>query len=267
MIRDLLDLSPLGDDRFDAFVPKYDYRPNLFGGQVAGQALRAATLTVAADRAPHSFHCYFVRSGRQDVPLTMDVERVRDGRSFTVRGVEAMQEGEVILDMVASFHLAEDGPRSMQPMPDVPSPEDAPLDEWGSMSGDALETRVAFFNAQPAVPPFGTMLRFWARSTEIWPDEPGLAAAYAAYIPDMRPGSGTRGPGERPTAGCMFASLDHSIWFHDRFAPEEWLLVDLRHVERGGNRGLTLGTIHTRDGRHVVTFTQEMLIRQNTPPT
>src|SRR5262245_2136515 len=198
MIRDVLDLRSLGDDRFDAMVPDYDYRSNLFGGQVAGQALRAATLTVSEDRAPHSFHCYFVRSGRQDVPLTMAAERVRDGRSFTVRGDEAVQEGEVILDLVASFHAQEHGPRPQQPLPDVRQPEDTPPDEWPSMSGDALETRIAFAHQQPAVPPFGTMLRFWTRSTETWPDEPGLAAAYAAYISDMRTGSGTMGTGERP---------------------------------------------------------------------
>ncbi len=263
MIRDILELTPEGSDRFDALVPDYDYRPNLFGGQVAGQALRAAALTVPADRAPHSLHCYFVRSGRLDVPLTMEVERVRDGRSFTVRGVEAMQEGEVILDMVASFHVDEEGARSTQPMPEVPPPEESTPDPFQPTGSDrpALETRIAFAHSGPPELPFGTMFRFWTRSTETWPDDRGLAASYAAYIADLRTGTGIVGISEQPGGNVMFASLDHSLWFHERFTPEEWLLVDLRHVERGGNRGLVLGTIHTRDGRHVVTFAQEMLVR------
>ncbi|HEY7107614.1 MAG TPA: acyl-CoA thioesterase domain-containing protein [Acidimicrobiia bacterium] len=264
MIRDLLDLRPLGGDRFDALVPHYDYRPNLFGGQVAGQALRAAATTVAADRAPHSFHSYFVRSGRLDVPLVMQVERVRDGRSFSVRGVEALQEGEVVLDMVASFHVTEAGPRSMQPMADVPPPEEGSPDEFHRVGAGSptLDIRVVYEQDGPAQPPFGSMLRYWVRSTESWPDDPGLAAAYAAYVADMRTGTGTMGTGERPSAGFMMASLDHSLWFHDRFRPEAWLLLDLRHVERGGNRGIVLGTMHTQDRRHVVTFAQEMLVRE-----
>jgi acyl-CoA thioesterase-2 len=265
VIRDLLDLRPLGDDRFDALVPQYDYRPNLFGGQVAGQALRAAATTVAPDRAPHSFHSYFVRSGRLDVPLVMQVERVRDGRSFSVRGVEALQEGDVVLDMVASFHRSEDGPRSMQPIPDVVPPEEgAPDDSRGRAGNPTLDVRVVYERAGAAEPPFGSMLRYWVRSTESWPDDVGLAAAYAAYIADMRTGTGTMGTGEPMSGGLVMASLDHSLWFHDRFHPEEWLLLDLRHVERGGNRGIVLGTVHTQDARHVVTFIQEMLVRART---
>src|SRR5262245_51025482 len=111
MIREVLDVQPIGRDRFDAPVPYHDYRPNLFGGQVAGQALRATALTVPADRPPHSLHSYFVRSGRLDTPLVMQVERIRDGRSFTVRGVEAWQADEVILDMIVSFQAPEQGDR------------------------------------------------------------------------------------------------------------------------------------------------------------
>ena len=137
MIRELLDLEPLGDDRFDAFVPEYNYRPNLFGGQVAGQALRAAALTVQPGCPPHSLHSYFVRSGRLDVPLTMQVERIRDGRSYTVRGVEAMQDGEVILDLIASFQVPEPGDRYSQPMPPVPGPDDLDSDSFHGTGFDA----------------------------------------------------------------------------------------------------------------------------------
>ncbi len=265
MIRELLDLEPLSNDRFDAPVPSYDYRPNLFGGQVAGQALRAAALTVAPDRPPHSLHAYFVRSGRLDVPLSMQVERIRDGRSFTVRGVEALQQDEVILDMIASFQVAERGERYSQPMPDVPHPNDLDPDPFhGSGFADLpIETRIATAaEGLPQVMPFGSAVRFWARSTEAWvDDDPGLAAAYLAYVADLRTGTGIVDQWEMERGQWMIASLDHSLWFHDRVSPSEWVLVDLRRVALGGNRGLVLGTMHAYDGRHVTSFTQELLVR------
>jgi acyl-CoA thioesterase-2 len=263
MIRELLDLEPLGDDRFDAPVPAYDYRPNLFGGQVAGQALRAATLTVGSDRPPHSLHAYFVRPGRLDVPLAMQVERVRDGRSFTVRGVEAWQEGEVVLDLVASFHGAEHGARYEQPIADTLDPDEADPDPFqGTGFAEApIETRLAFEAGGSPPPPFGTATRFWARSTESWDDDPGLGAAYLAYVADMRTGTALVDQWEMQRGHYMVASLDHSLWFHDRASPSEWLLVDLRRVAIGGNRGLVLGTVHARDGRHVASFTQELVVR------
>ncbi len=266
MIRELLDLEPLADDRFDAPVPSYDYRPNLFGGQVAGQALRAAALTVAADRPPHSLHAYFVRSGRLDVPLSMQVERIRDGRSFTVRGVEAWQQDEVILDMIASFHVPENGPRYSQQMPDVPHPNDLDPDPDAFLGSGfdilPIETRVATVAAGPPPTPFGSAVRFWARSTEAWvDDDPGLTAAYLAYVADLRTGTGIVDRWEMERGQWMIASLDHSLWFHDRVAPSDWVLVDLRRVATGGNRGLVLGTMHAYDGRHVASFTQELVVR------
>ena len=263
MIRELLDLEPLGDDRFDAFVPEYDYRPNLFGGQVAGQALRAAALTVAPDRPPHSLHSYFVRSGRLDVPLTMQVERIRDGRSYTVRGVEALQVGEVILDLIASFQVPEAGARDAQPMPDVPDPDELePLRE-GRFDNASIETRTATVADGPPVAPFGSAMRFWARSTETWvDDDPGLAAAYVAYVADLRTGAGLVDQLEMERGQWMITSLDHSLWFHDTVSPSDWLLVDLRRVAMGGARGLVLGTMHAHDGRHVASFTQELVVRR-----
>src|SRR5688572_14276390 len=138
MIRDLLDLEPMGDDRFTAATP--DEGPGrLFGGQVASQALRAATLTVAPERLPHSLHAYFVRPGRPGVPLVLQVDRTRDGRSFTTRRVEASQEGEPIFTMVASFHIEEDGDDWQLPAPTgVPDPAalggDATMSRWTSVS-------------------------------------------------------------------------------------------------------------------------------------
>ena len=265
MIRELLDLEPLGDDRFDAFVPEYHYRPNLFGGQVAGQALRAAALTVQPGRPPHSLHSYFVRSGRLDVPLTMQVERIRDGRSYTVRGVEAIQEGEVILDLIASFQVPEPGDRYSQPMPSVPDPDDLDSETFHGSGFDhpPIETRIAAVADGPPPAPFGSAIQFWARSTEAWvDDDPGLAAAYLAYLADLRTGTGLVEQEEMERGGWMITSLDHSLWFHDRSSPSEWLLVDLRPVAIGGGRGLVLGTVHSYDGRHVASFTQELVVRR-----
>jgi acyl-CoA thioesterase-2 len=263
MIRELLELEPMGADRFDAAVPTYEYRPVLFGGQVAGQALRAAALTVPADRPPHSLHSYFVRPGRLDAPLAMQVERVRDGRSFTVRGVEAVQADEVILDMVASFHTPEDGDRDAQPFPEVDDPNDLDPDPFQTTGFRAptIEVRVASADPDPA-PPFGTAVRFWARSTERWDDDdPGLVAAYLAYVADLRTGTAFVEQSSMQSGRVLVASLDHSLWFHDRTSPDDWLLVDLRRVATASHRGLVLGTMHSHDRRHVASFTQELVLR------
>ena len=112
--------------------------------------------------------------------------------------------------------------------------------------------------------PFGSAVRFWARSTETWvDDDPGLAAAYLAYVADLRTGTGLVDQWEMDTGQWMIASLDHSLWFHDRVSPSDWLLVDLRRVAVGGARGLVLGHHCTpRDGRHVASFTQELVVRR-----
>jgi acyl-CoA thioesterase II len=268
MIRELLALDDAGDDRFAAAAPAYDYRPTLFGGQVAGQALRAAALTVGADRPPHSLHSYFVRPGRLDEPLVMQVERVRDGRSFSVRGVEAWQAGEVILDMVASFHAPEGGDRYAQPYPDVGDPDDVAPDPFQStgFAGPSIEMRMASETAVPE-PPFGTVVRFWVRSTEPWDDDDqGLAAAYLAYVADLRTGTALVDHSDMQSGRVIVASLDHSLWFHDRVSPADWLLVDLRRVAIGNHRGLVLGTMHAHDRRHVASFTQELVVRPKRPP-
>jgi acyl-CoA thioesterase-2 len=210
-------------------------------------------------------HSYFVRSGRLDVPLTMQVERIRDGRSYTVRGVEAIQEGEVILDLIASFQVPEPGDRYAQPMPSVPEPSDLDSETFHGSGFDhpPIETRIAAVADGPPPAPFGSAIQFWARSTETWvDDDPGLAAAYLAYLADLRTGTGLVAQEEMERGGWMITSLDHSLWFHDRSSPSEWLLVDLRPVAIGGGRGLVLGTVHSHDQRHVASFTQELVVRR-----
>ena len=144
-------------------------------------------------RPPHSLHSYFVRSGRLDVPLTMQVERIRDGRSYTVRGVEALQEGEVILDLIASFQVPETATATRSPCRRCPTPTTSiPSRSTAAASTTRpIETRIAAVADGPPPAPFGSAIRFWARSTETWvDDDPGLAAAYLAYVADLRTGTG-----------------------------------------------------------------------------
>jgi acyl-CoA thioesterase-2 len=170
----------------------------------------------------------------------------------------------VILDMVASFHLPEGGARYSQPCADVPGPDASRPDPFqGTGFADVpIETRIAFESEGPPPPPLGTATRFWARSTESWDDDDaGLSAAYLAYVADMRTGTGLVDQWDMQGGHWMVTSLDHSLWFHDRVSPSEWVLVDLRRVAIGGNRGLVLGTMHAHDGRHVASFTQELVVR------
>jgi acyl-CoA thioesterase-2 len=194
----------------------------------------------------------------------MQVERIRDGRSFTVRGVEAWQSDEVILDLIASFQVPEDGERHAQPMPEVAAPDDLDPDPFQGSGFDdlSIEMRLATAVEGPPPVPFGSAVQFWARSVETWvDDDPGLAAAYLAYVADLRTGTAVVDQWYRDREHWRIASLDHSLWFHDRVSPSEWVLVDLRRVAIGGHRGLVLGTMHAFDGRHVTSFTQELVVR------
>ena len=265
-LADLLDLVPLADDRFEAAPTRYEGRSNLFGGQVAAQALRAAELTIAGDRPAHVVHATFVRSGRMDVPVTLQVERVRDGRSFSSRQVDAVQQGRTILQMLASFHAPEDGERSGQPMPPAPDPESLLPVATARHSDYPVTIRTVPRERSAGGGPLGSVLQFWARSEERWPDGTASSAPYLTYLADMRTGMAVLDDplGEFPE-GMAMTSLDHSLWFHEQASPGEWVLLDLRRVSLGGHRGLVLATVHARDGRHVATVTQELMVRPARP--
>ena len=259
-ILELLDLGRRGPDDFVAPTPS-DGPGRLFGGQVASQSLRAATLTVPADRPPHSLHAYFIRPGRPGIPLRLTVDRSRDGRSFTTRRVTASQDGEPIFALAASFHGAEDGVDWQLPAPeDVPDPGDdrlppSPFATFASMSP---------FEVRPVRPPAGdvpVLHPFWVKTRRALPADPALHACVLAFISDMGVVSSARAPGGPPITQLTGASLDHAMWFHRPARADEWLLFDVEPVSNAGARGLARGSLHTVDGVLVASIVQEALLR------
>jgi len=255
----LLDLKEVGTDRYEAVTPS-DGPGRLFGGQVAAQSLRAATLTVDSSRPPHSFHAYFVRPGRPGSPLVLDVIRIRDGKSFTTRAVTATQAGEAIFFLAASFHGAEAGddwhlPQAMPAaLPEADEAPESPFTRFESMMP---------FDIRPASgrSPMGFALHpFWVRVRDELPDDPALHACCIAFMSDMGVVASARAPTSSavPFSG---ASLDHAVWFHRPARADDWLLFDVEPVSNYGARGLARGTMHTRDGLLLATITQEALLR------
>ena len=255
---DLLDLEATGENTFVGSTPG-DGPPRLFGGQVASQALRAAVRTVTPDRPPHSLHAYFIRPGAPGVPLVLDVERTRDGRSFSTRHVTASQEGEPIFVLTASFHIAEEGDDWHESGPsDVPGPEavgdtTSPFHQFSTMR--PLEIRPARAGAA-----FPAMHPFWVRTREPLPDDPSLHACVLTFMSDMGVVGSARSP---ESSSVMFAgaSLDHAVWFHRRARADQWLLFSVDPVSNAGARGLARGTFHDERGLLVASIAQEALLR------
>ncbi|MGZ4718095.1 MAG: acyl-CoA thioesterase [Acidimicrobiales bacterium] len=255
----LLDLESIGDDAFLAPIPS-DGPGRLFGGQVASQSLRAACLTVAPDRPPHSLHAYFILPGRPGEPLRLDVQRSRDGRSFATRHVTASQAGTPIFELVASFHTAEGGFDWQLPAPaDVPAPDAIAPPELP----DYLRFSVPF-DIRVVTPPlpgqFPITHPFWIRTRGPIGDDPSLHACVLTLLSDMGVVASARAPGSttQPFAG---ASLDHAVWFHRPARVDEWLLFSVEPVTNHGARGLARGTLHTEAGVLVASIAQEALLR------
>jgi acyl-CoA thioesterase-2 len=251
---DLLDLERIEDNIFRGTQPNEE-RQRVFGGQVAGQALVAAGRTVADDRHVHSLHAYFLRPGDPTVPIVYDVDRIRDGRSFTTRRVVAIQHGRAIFNLAASFQVAEPGVEHQMPMPEVPDPEELPELDWPWQRG--IELR--FVPGQRDQP----VQRLWMRANGTLPDDPLLHVCVVAYASDMTLLDPVvlahRLDWENPD--LMVASLDHAMWFHQPFRADEWLLYDQESPAAGGARGLGVGRIFRRDGALAVSVVQEGLIR------
>jgi acyl-CoA thioesterase-2 len=227
-------------------------RVALFGGQVAAQALKAAGLTVPNDRRPHSLHGYFLRPGRVDRPVILRVDPDRDGRSFSARHVAAVQDGEVIFSMLASFHVGEHEPiLDGMPGSDVPMPEDLPVVREDPM----FEIR--------EVTPSGThkgRMQFpdcmWLRTTTALPDDPLSQACGLTYLSDM--GSGF---GQMKWEGAVGGpSLDHAIWFHEPARADDWVLLDMWPRKAMGIRGLYEGAMRDRNARLLGSVAQEHLL-------
>ena len=251
----LLELRRLDGDRFEARTPS-DGPTRLFGGQVASQSLRAATLTVPPDRHAHSFHAYFLRPGRPGLPLVLDVERTRDGRSFTTRHVTAVQGDERIFALTASFAVAEDGDDWHLPMPAVPGPDEAagqsPFTAFQTMS--PFEMRLVHTEELRLHP-------LWVRTREPLPDDPVLQTCVLAFMSDMGVVGSARAPVSTLPRVFMGASLDHAVWFHRPARADEWILFDVEPVSNSASRGLARGSMRTEDGTLIATITQEALLR------
>ncbi|MEX0874740.1 MAG: acyl-CoA thioesterase domain-containing protein [Actinomycetota bacterium] len=272
----LFELEEFAADSFRAPNPARGPWTRVFGGQVAAQAVRAAQLTVDADRAIHSVHAYFIRPGRPGEPIDMLVERPRDGKSFTSRRVKAVQRGgsgglppsdaEVIFDMIASFHRAEAGPEYQVPIAeDVPAPEDAPEPEgmFGRMRSMMPFDMRELGPTEPIDGIYRSTRRAWFKTAGELPDDPALHACVLAFASDMGVVSAARVPvaGEAEWERFMGASLDHAVWFHRAIRADEWILFDLRTISSYGARGLAAGTMHARSGILGVSVAQEALIR------
>jgi acyl-CoA thioesterase-2 len=251
---DLLDLETIEDNIFRGRSPD-EKRQRVFGGQVAGQALVAAGRTVPEDRRVHSLHAYFLRPGDPAVPIVYDVDRIRDGRSFTTRRVVAIQHGRPIFNLSASFHIDEPGVDHQEPMPEgVPEPVAASAFEWNP----AFELRFITPEGAPA-----PVQRLWMRAAGTLLDDPLLHVCVVAYASDMTlldpVVNAHQLDWEDPA--LQVASLDHAMWFHRPFRADEWLLYDEESPSASGGRGLAMGRIFRQDGTLAVSVVQEGLVR------
>jgi acyl-CoA thioesterase-2 len=259
----LLELERLDRDLFRARSPRHRPNGRLFGGQVAAQALRAATLTVEVDHHPHSLHGYFLRPGLPRRPLILSVDRIRDGRSFTTRRVVALQDGEAIFALEASFHQDEAGGEFQTPIAlDVPAPDAAVSEENAFTSDSSSPFEMRAVSSPDSGEPFASTRRVWVRTNGALPDDRALHACVLTYISDMGAVMAARKALRIPWgSGGMAASLDHALWFHRPIRPDGWVLFDLRPLSNAGSRGLVLGTMHDESGVHGASMTQEALVR------
>ena len=279
VLLETLDLERLETRLFRGKSPQVGWQ-RVFGGQVIGQALVAATRTVEQEnRFVHSLHAYFMRPGDPSIPIVYQVERIRDGSSFTTRRVVAVQHGKAIFSMSASFQVEEPGFDHQISIPNVPAPE--------TLMGEA-EFRAAFLAQAP-----DTVKKYWGRErpieirptslthylsreklepeAHIWvkasglvPDDRHYQAAILAYLSDMTlldtslyaHGTSIFDP------ELQVASLDHAMWFHRPCRLDDWLLYTQDSPSAAGARGMTRGSIFTRDGRLVASVAQEGLIRK-----
>ena len=251
----------------------------VFGGQVLGQALSAASQTVPSERVVHSLHGYFLRPGDVKRPIIYDVDRIRDGRSFTTRRVVAIQKGRAIFNLAASFQVVEPGVEHQDQMPEAPEPDSLMSErelaikyssripemfQQRALSERPIELRPVdpLDPVNPEVRPPRRMV--WYRAVAPLPDDPSLHRYLLAYASDFR----FLGTAMKPHAlswlqpGVQIASLDHAMWFHRPFRMDEWMLHVMESPSAGGARGLARGRFFSRDGTLVATTSQEGLIRQ-----
>jgi acyl-CoA thioesterase-2 len=274
---DLLDLEPLDVNLFRGRSPQTSWQ-RVYGGQVIAQALVAAVRTVEASRPPHSMHAYFLLPGDPKVPLIYDVDRIRDGKSFTTRRVTARQHGHPIFSMQVSFQAPEEGLDHQAEMPKVTPPEDLP--DEAEMRDKLLpqmpepvrryyqrerpiEMRPVEFDRYTGRKYPDGRFHLWFRATGRLPDELAIHQCVLAYASDLTllDASLMRHGRTLFESEFMAASLDHALWLHRPFRADEWLLYAQDSPNLHGSRALTRGLIFSRDGTLVASVAQEGLVR------
>jgi len=258
----------------------------VFGGQVIGQALVAACRTVedVTSRPPHSLHAYFLLGGDPKVPIIYEVDRIRDGKSFTTRNVKAIQHGHAIFSMSVSFHVHEEGLSHQFKMPDVPMPDalpdEAELKEriWPKMPEPVrryyererpIELRPVEYSRYLGETNETGCFHVWIRATGRLPDEPAIHQCVLAYASDMMLLDAAMIPHGLSvfSENIMAASLDHALWFHRPFRADEWLLYAQDSPNLSDSRGFSRGLIFRSDGTLIASVAQEGLLRVRRPPS
>ncbi len=272
----ILDLEPLEHNLFRGLSPQVGWQ-RVFGGQVIGQALVAAGRTVEG-RAAHSLHAYFMRPGDPTVPIIYEVDRIRDGKSFATRRVVAIQHGQAIFSMSASFQVEEAGLEHQLPMPVVPPPEELPSETelkalflesapepvrryWERER--ALELRPVDLRHYVSREPLAPVQQVWIRATGPLPDDPQIHRSVLAYASDMTLLDTALFAHGRSIfdRDLQVASLDHALWFHRSFRVDEWLLYSEDSPSTSGARGFSRGNLFSRDGKLIASVAQEGLVR------
>ncbi len=274
---DILDLEQLEVNLFRGRSPQVG-RQRVFGGQAVAQALAAACRTVD-HRQPHSLHAYFLLAGDTRIPIVYEVDRIRDGKSFTTRRVKAIQNGRAIFSMSASFHDDEPGLDHQAAMPAVPAPDALPdseairasilerMPEWVRRyyaRERAIDLRPVEFGRYLGEKLSDGRFNIWIRASGPLPDDPVVHRCVLAYASDMMLLDAALAPHGRTLfePDFMAASLDHALWLHRPFRADEWLLYTQDGPNLHGARGFARGLIYAADGTLVASVAQEGLIRE-----
>src|SRR5262245_48482729 len=274
---DILDLEPLDPNLFRGRSPQSGWQ-RVFGGQVIGQALVAAVRTVEGRQA-HSMHAYFLLPGDPKVPIIYDVDRLRDGKSFTTRRLTARQHGQPIFSTMVSFQAEEEGLDHQMPMPDVPGPDQLPTEaemrgKLLPMMPDAvriyyererpIELRPVEFERYLGKKYPDGRFNVWIRTTGSLPDAAAIHQCVLAYASDLMLLDAALVPHGRTVfeKTLMAASLDHALWFHRPFRADEWLLYAQDSPSAESARGFARGLIFRQNGTLVASVAQEGLLRE-----
>ncbi|MEM7015803.1 MAG: acyl-CoA thioesterase II [Pseudomonadota bacterium] len=274
----LLNLETIEENWFRGQSPQEE-RQRVFGGQVIGQALMAALRTVTDERPVHSLHAYFLRPGDMKVPILYEVDRIRDGRSFTTRRVKAVQHGKAIFSMSASFHKRETGYEHQSPMPDVPPPEElpGPAERFKRLAeadpkryarrmtrAQLVEFRLAPLQRTETKGRYQPKSCSWLKANGELPDDLAIHQCVLAYASDETLLNNAQLPYRDlyDRESFQTASIDHAMWFHHSFRADEWLLYEQDSPCSVHNRGFTRGNIYTREGKLIASVAQEGLLRK-----